>query len=125
LTIKQGRRFDNPNSVREIPTFIKFHKISLNEVQEPLSSFKTFNEFFYRKLKPGSRPPDSPEDPTVAVSPADSRMIAFESISEATRIWIKGVEFSLKKLLGGSPSASDYEGGSLAVFRLAPQDYHR
>jgi phosphatidylserine decarboxylase len=122
--MKQGRRFDSPNSVREIPAFIKFHKIQLHEVWKPVSSFKTFNEFFYRKLRPGSRPPDSPEDPTVAVSPADSRMIAFESVNDATRIWIKGVEFSLKKLLGDE-NATDFEGGSLAVFRLAPQDYHR
>ncbi|KAI8337797.1 phosphatidylserine decarboxylase-domain-containing protein [Blakeslea trispora] len=125
LTIKQGKRFDDPKSAREIPSFIKFHKISLEEVAEPLSSFKTFNEFFYRKLKPGSRLPDSPDDPTVAVSPADSRMTAFETVSEATRLWIKGVDFSLKKLLGDSQSAQDFEGGSLAVFRLAPQDYHR
>ncbi|OBZ83929.1 Phosphatidylserine decarboxylase proenzyme 3 [Choanephora cucurbitarum] len=125
LTVKQGKRFDDPKSAREIPSFIKFHKISLDEVAEPLSSFKTFNEFFYRKLKPGSRLPDSPEDPTVAVSPADSRMTAFETVSEATRLWIKGVDFSLKKLLGDSQSAQDFEGGSIAVFRLAPQDYHR
>lgn len=122
LTMKQGRRFDSPNSAKEIPAFIKFHNISLSEVWRPLSSFKTFNDFFYRKLRPGSRPPDSPEDPTVAVSPADSRMTAFESVSEATRLWIKGVDFTLKKLLG---TAQEFNGGSLAVFRLAPQDYHR
>ncbi|RCI03615.1 hypothetical protein CU098_008171 [Rhizopus stolonifer] len=125
LTVKQGRRFDDPKSAREIPSFIKFHKICLDEVAEPLSSFKTFNAFFYRTLKPGSRPPDSPEDPTVAVSPADSRMTAFETVSEATRLWIKGLDFSLKKLIGDNQSAQDFEGGSLAVFRLAPQDYHR
>lgn len=125
LTLKQGRRFDSPNSAREIPAFIKFHKIQLHEVWKPVSSFKTFNEFFYRKLKPGARPADSPEDPTVAVSPADSRMTAFDSVSEATRLWIKGIEFSLKKLLGDPASAKEFHGGPLAVFRLAPQDYHR
>lgn len=125
LTLKQGRRFDSPNSAREIPGFIKFHKIQLHEVWKPVSSFKTFNEFFYRKLKPGARPADSPEDPTVAVSPADSRMTAFDSVSEATRLWIKGIEFSLKKLLGDPTSAKELQGGPLAVFRLAPQDYHR
>lgn len=124
LTVKQGRRYDSPNSVRDIPAFIKFHKIQLHEVWKPLSSFKTFNEFFYRKLRPGSRPPDSLEDPTVAVSPADSRMIAFETVNDAARIWVKGMEFSLKKLLG-QEDAQQFEGGSLAIFRLAPQDYHR
>jgi phosphatidylserine decarboxylase len=97
----------------------------MDEVLEPLSNFRTFNQFFYRKLKPGSRPPDSPEDPTVAVSPADSRMTAFETVNEATRVWIKGLDFSIKKLLGNNDYASSFEGGSLSVLRLAPQDYHR
>lgn len=123
LTIKQGQRFDSPDSAKEIPNFIKFHNIPLYEVWKPVSSFKTFNEFFYRKLKPGARPPDSPDDPTVAVSPADCRMTAFETVSDATNLWIKGREFSVRKLL--SSSTREFEGGSLAVFRLAPQDYHR
>jgi phosphatidylserine decarboxylase len=123
LTQKQGRRFDSPKSAKEIPQFIKFHGIPLHEVWKPVSSFKTFNEFFYRKLKPGSRPADSPDDPKVAVSPADCRMTAFETVSDATRLWIKGREFSVKKLL--STSAKSFDGGSVAVFRLAPQDYHR
>ncbi|KAI7898117.1 phosphatidylserine decarboxylase-domain-containing protein [Cokeromyces recurvatus] len=126
LTIRQGRNYDSPNSAKEIPAFIKFHNIQLHEVWKPVSSFKTFNEFFYRKLRPGSRPVDSPDDPTVAVSPADSRMTAFESVTEATRLWIKGLDFSLKKLLGNSSSNAEiFERGSLAIFRLAPQDYHR
>ncbi|KAI8375333.1 phosphatidylserine decarboxylase-domain-containing protein [Choanephora cucurbitarum] len=125
MSIKQGRRFDNPNSVREIAPFIKFHRLDLSEVLEPIENFKTFNEFFYRKLKPGSRPCDNPEDKRVAVSTADCRMMAFPTVDDATRIWIKGVEFSLAKLLDDEEEAKTFEGGALAIFRLAPQDYHR
>jgi len=92
---------------------------------EPLDSFKTFNEFFYRKLKPGARTLASPDDPKVAVSPADCRMMAFPSINEATRLWIKGKEFSVKTLLQSQDLSTFFKDGSLAVFRLAPQDYHR
>jgi phosphatidylserine decarboxylase len=54
-------------------------------------------------------------------------MNAYQTVTDATRIWIKGKEFSIAKLLGGSFKhlAPEYEGGSLAIFRLAPQDYHR
>ncbi|KAI8370475.1 phosphatidylserine decarboxylase-domain-containing protein [Radiomyces spectabilis] len=125
MTVRQGRRFDAPSSVREIPAFIKFHNISMDEVLEPLGNFKSFNDFFYRKLKPGSRPCDSPNDPSVAVSPADCRMLAFQTVNDATRLWIKGIEFSLAKLLDDPIGSRNFECGSLAIFRLAPQDYHR
>lgn len=38
---------------------------------------------------------------------------------------IKGRQFNLLNLLGSETLASQFEGGSLAAFRLAPQDYHR
>ncbi|CAO3631488.1 unnamed protein product [Mucor hiemalis] len=125
MSRKQGRRFDDPLSKREIPGFIKFHNLDMSEVLEPTENFKTFNEFFYRKLKPGSRPCDYPEDESVVVSPADCRMMAFPTINDATNIWIKGTEFSISKLLGDPEEAKSFDGGALAIFRLAPQDYHR
>ncbi len=53
--------------------------------------------------------------------------MAFESISEATRLWIKGRDFTVSRLLGDAykGEADKYVGGALCIFRLAPQDYHR
>ncbi|KAI8081723.1 phosphatidylserine decarboxylase-domain-containing protein [Halteromyces radiatus] len=125
MTVRQGKRFDSPQSAREIPAFIKFHRLDMSEVLEPLDHFKTFNEFFYRKLKPDARPCEYPDDPKVVVSPADCRMMAFQTIDQATKIWIKGLDFTVAKLLDDVNYARHFEGGSLAIFRLAPQDYHR
>ena len=123
LSIKQGMKTDDPASVADIPTFVEFHNLDLNEVREPLGSFKTFNEFFYRKLKEDARPVDKPDDPRRIVSAADCRFLAFETVNEATRIWIKGREFSVAKLLGEKykDEVAEYDGGALAIFRLAPQ----
>lgn len=54
-------------------------------------------------------------------------MMAFESVSEAQRLWIKGREFTVSRLLGENykDCAGRYTGGAVAIFRLAPQDYHR
>ena len=54
-------------------------------------------------------------------------MMAFESVTEATKLWIKGREFTVARLLGDAykAEAERYTGGALAIFRLAPQDYHR
>ncbi|GAA6036505.1 hypothetical protein JCM8097_003538 [Rhodosporidiobolus ruineniae] len=127
LTKKQGFKYDSPSSAREIEPFIKFHNLNLEEVLDPLSEFKTFNQFFYRKLKPDARPIADPDDPRTLVSCADCRAMFFQTVNDATSIWIKGREFSIARMLGehyGS-RAAEYEGGSLAIFRLAPQDYHR
>lgn len=82
---------------------------------------ETFNQFFYRKLKPNARPIADPEDPRRLVSCADCRMMAFETVSEATRIWIKGREFSVARLLGPEyeNDIHKFEGGALGIFRCA------
>ncbi|CAG8465566.1 6085_t:CDS:2, partial [Acaulospora colombiana] len=113
LSIKQGKKFDKSSSAKDIVPFIKFHDLDTKEILDPLESFKTFNEFFYRKLKPGARPCDSPDDPHVLVSPADCRMMAFSTFDNATKLWIKGQNFTIDKLLNDASAAKEFEGGSL------------
>ncbi|KJZ78705.1 hypothetical protein HIM_02096 [Hirsutella minnesotensis 3608] len=127
LSIKQGRKFDDPASKDEIEKFIEFHGLDMSEVLLPLEEFKNFNEFFYRALKPGARPCSAPDNPNIIVSPADCRSVVFNQMTQATKIWVKGREFNMKRLLGDAypEDAARYENGSLGIFRLAPQDYHR
>ncbi|GLB40809.1 putative catalyzes the formation of phosphatidylethanolamine (PtdEtn) from phosphatidylserine (PtdSer) [Lyophyllum shimeji] len=143
LSVWQGIKYDAPESKADIPAFVRFYAIHTSEMMHPLESFNTFNEFFYRKLKPGARPLDHPTDPHRLVSAADCRLVCFPSVCDATRVWIKGREFSVARLLGRGGACEgegkredkdkekdkdqdkDREWGALAVFRLAPQDYHR
>ena len=94
---------------------------------ELILTLETFNEFFYRKLKPTARPIDGSDDPYRLISTADCRLMTFETVSEATRLWIKGREFTIPRLLGEAYKAEAERnvGGALAIFRLEPQDYHR
>ncbi|KAG0268555.1 hypothetical protein BGZ95_002422 [Linnemannia exigua] len=125
-SVNQGRNFDAPESVAQIQHFIKTYKLDLSELLEPdVSKYRNFNEFFYRKLKPGARLIHDRMNPNIVVSSADCRLCVFESISSATRVWIKGKSFSLPNLLRDPLLASQFQGGSIALFRLAPQDYHR
>ncbi|KAJ4006889.1 phosphatidylserine decarboxylase [Fusarium irregulare] len=127
LSIKQGKKFDDPASKDEIEKFIAFHGLDMSEVLLPLEEFNNFNEFFYRALKPGARPCSAPHNPHIIVSPADCRSVVFNSLTTATKIWVKGREFNMKRLLGDAypEDVSRFEGGALGIFRLAPQDYHR
>lgn len=99
----------------------------MNEVLLPLKEFKTFNQFFYRALKPDARPCSAPDNPHIIVSPADCRSVVFNRMEDAQRIWVKGREFSIERLLDEAypQEAKRYKSGALGIFRLAPQDYHR
>ncbi|RKP25591.1 phosphatidylserine decarboxylase-domain-containing protein [Syncephalis pseudoplumigaleata] len=133
-TIRQGRYFDSPKSVKQIPSFIKTYNIPTDEMLTPdIASFGTFNEFFYRRLKPDAlanvhttcaMADPAPQQHTV-VSSSDCRLIVFPTVDEATKFWIKGRHFTLGNLLQDDELAQRFAGASLAIFRLAPQDYHR
>eukprot|EP00924_Labyrinthula_sp_SR-Ha-C_P005099 augustus_masked-scaffold_1-processed-gene-21.3-mRNA-1 protein AED:0.16 eAED:0.17 QI:0/-1/0/1/-1/1/1/0/512 len=129
---KHGRR----KCHKAIQKFIKFHNLDMGEVLESDLSFYTcFNEFFYRKLKPGARDPKDSikQDKLILTSAADSRLAVFPTVALAQTIWIKGKKFSVPNLLGQEltdylekeKEVIKYDGLSVAVFRLAPQDYHR
>ncbi|OAY45023.1 phosphatidylserine decarboxylase proenzyme 2 [Manihot esculenta] len=127
ISEKQGRKMNSAESANDIPKFVEFFKdqINLVELKYPLESFKTFNEFFIRELKPGARPIAFMERDDIAVCAADSRLMAFENIEDSLRLWIKGQKFSIQGLLGKEICSTNFVDGSLVIFRLAPQDYHR
>ncbi|KAI1321736.1 hypothetical protein EDD11_000012 [Mortierella claussenii] len=125
-SVKQGRHFDAPESVAQIPHFIKTYNLKLSELLEPdVTKYGCFNEFFYRKLRADARPIDQKENPNVITAAADCRLSCFDSISSATELWIKGKAFTVQNLLQDEALASQYQDGGIALFRLAPQDYHR
>ncbi|KAJ1419916.1 Zinc-binding ribosomal protein [Sesbania bispinosa] len=127
ISEKQGARMDSPESAADIPKFIESFKdqINLAECKYPLEHFKTFNEFFIRELKPGSRPIASPDRDDIAVCAADCRLMAFKSVDDSSRFWIKGRKFSVEGLLGKEMCSNAFVDGTMVIFRLAPQDYHR
>ncbi|WFD31000.1 phosphatidylserine decarboxylase [Malassezia sp. CBS 17886] len=126
MSVKQGAKFDHPSSTRSIAPFVAFHGINLVESVEPMSSFRTFNEFFHRRICMELRPVANRDDPRTMVSCADCRLMAFADVVRATQLWVKGRQFSIEKLLGSKYARElPDEAHSLFIFRLAPQDYHR
>ncbi|KAF2398677.1 hypothetical protein EJ06DRAFT_557888 [Trichodelitschia bisporula] len=127
LSIKQGKKYDDPASAVQIDDFINFHQLDMSEVLLPKEQFKNFNQFFYRALKPDARPCSAPDRPQIVTSPADCRSVVFNKLDEAQTIWVKGRDFTVERLLGNAypEDAKRFAGGALGIFRLAPQDYHR
>jgi len=132
LSIQKGRINDDPASAKEIQKFIDDYGVNTDEIPEPLSHYKTMNEFFMRALKPGCRTIYQEMEGHAVISPCDCRVNAWENASIAKKVHIKGREFSVGELIGGAKAAASaginlqqFEGGSFFVFRLAPTDYHR
>ncbi len=118
-----GRKMDKPRSVHKVLPFIVEHDLDVDEFTKQAMAYKTFNEFFYRKLKDSARPICA--EPNAAVLPADGRHLVFPDVDKADGFYVKGERFDLDELLGGGLVARQFAGGSMVISRLAPVDYHR
>ncbi|HEY8995839.1 MAG TPA: archaetidylserine decarboxylase [Lacunisphaera sp.] len=118
-----GWRMSWRASANQILPFIVDYNLDVDEFAKKPLTFKTFNEFFYRALKPGARP--IAEGDAVAVLPADGRHLAFQNLDAAAGFYAKGQRFDLKAFLNDDALAQKFSGGSMLISRLCPVDYHR
>ncbi len=118
-----GWRMDRPASRERIAPFIRQFGVDTSEFARKPEEFATFNDFFYRKLKPEARPIAEGED--VACFPADGRHLAYPDLSDVPGFIAKGQRFDLRKFLGSDELAERYRDGAALVSRLCPVDYHR
>ena len=118
-----GRRMSRAASAARVAPFIAQYGLEAADFLDPADSFRSFNEFFFRKLKPGARPVD--EDPASVVFPADGRHLGFERASAVDGVFVKGQKFDLERLLGDKALAARHADGAVVLSRLCPVDYHR
>ncbi|MBX3743453.1 MAG: phosphatidylserine decarboxylase [Akkermansiaceae bacterium] len=118
-----GKRMSTPESKSRIAPFIAEYGLDPADFAESPDAYGSFNEFFYRKLKPEARPID--RDANSVVFPADGRHLGFQKASAIEGVFVKGQKFDLSALLGDAELAAKYADGALVLSRLCPVDYHR
>ena len=118
-----GWRMSCAGSASRVKPFIEQYKIAEAEHVKAADEFMSFNDFFYRKLKPEARPVDDATDSVVF--PADGRHLGFAKASEVEGVFVKGQQFDLERLLGDSDLAKRFASGAAVFSRLCPVDYHR
>ena len=115
-----GRFLDSGVSKPLIRSFVRRHGIDLSEyVRE---EFKSFNDFFSRKIKEDRRPVAS--DPSALIAPCDGLLSVYR-ISKDTVIPVKQSRYTISSLLGGDSAFKHYQNGICLVFRLCVDHYHR
>ncbi|MCA9028377.1 MAG: phosphatidylserine decarboxylase [Planctomycetaceae bacterium] len=118
-----GWWMDRAATRQKIKPFIEEYQLDASEFVLRPEEFGSFNEFFFRKLKPEARPID-PRASSV-VFPADGRHLCVPDLSQCEGLFVKGEMFDLETLVGDRELARRYERGSLLLSRLCPTDYHR
>ena len=117
-------RLKGPQVQPTIRWFIKKYGVEMNDAEQPVESFNTFNEFFIRSLKPNARP-IVPGENTLAC-PADGTVSQSGSITSGAIFQAKGRAYSVLELLGGDKAmAAEFGDGKFATVYLAPYNYHR
>ena len=103
-----------------IKPFIRSNNIDMSQFEDV--EYKSYNEFFSRKIRKGARTIDM--DSNHFISPADSKLTVLP-ITNDTRFTLKHTEYSVSSLLNNKELAHEYQGGYAFIFRLTVDDYHR
>jgi phosphatidylserine decarboxylase len=95
------------------------------DTDAPYLGFKSWNDFFIRRFKPGQRPVASPDDSRIIVSACESTPFAIRRRTERrAEFWIKQQPYSLQEMLAGN-LVDRFAGGTVYQAFLSAKDYHR
>ena len=106
-------------SRRKIKKFVKENNINTFEYES--KNYKSYNDFFTRRVIPYKRPIDAKKDRFI--SPCDSKVTVYE-INKDLTLKIKDSYYSIDSLINDN-IIEDYTGGYAFIFRLSVDNYHR
>lgn len=115
-----GRFMDTWPSTFLIGRFIRKNHIRMTDYER--RKYRSFNEFFTRRLKEGKRPVD--REPSHLIAPCDG-MVTVYPINLWTKIFVKHSCYNVASLLRNEKLAAGYAGGCCVVLRLSVDNYHR
>lgn len=115
-----GSYMNKKISTKHISNFIKDNKIDMSEYEKV--EYKSFNDFFSRKIKSGKRPFSTIK--TDFCAPCDSKLTIYK-LKDDEEFIIKNKKYTLESILKDKELAKKYKNGYFLVFRLSVDDYHR
>ena len=115
-----GAFMDSPLSKPLIKPFIRRSGIDMSQFEQ--REFRSYNDFFTRKVLPEMRPVDYDEEHLI--SPCDSKLTVYR-IDSRSIFRIKGSRYRVSDLLQNRFMADRFNGGLCMIFRLEVDDYHR
>ena len=110
-------------TTKVITWFVKRYQVNMREAANPdIASYKSFNDFFTRPLKQGTRPIAKVD----FICPVDGAISQFGRIEADQIFQAKNHSYSTLALVAGQQAlANKFENGHFACLYLSPKDYHR
>ena len=103
-----------------IKSFIRKNGIDMSQFEDV--PYRSYNEFFSRKIRPEVRPIDM--EPHHLISPCDCKLTALP-IADDSIFTLKHTPYTVSSLLKNEELAQRFRGGTALIFRLCVEDYHR
>ena len=118
-------RTSHPLTIYLIKFYIRFFKVNMQEAEKHKpSDYKTFCDFFTRKLRSGIHKINKRKN--TIVSSCDGRIIEYGKIKDNSFLQIKGKTISINEIIFFDKKIQDlYVDGSFVTIYLSPKDYHR
>ncbi len=114
---------DSKMSKKKISSFVRDFNIDMSICEKRVNQFKSFNDFFTRKLTKKARPIDNILGSLI--SPGDGKLVAYHHIDLNKLVQIKGLTYSFNRLIDDPSIASKFSEGTCLILRLSPTDCHR
>jgi phosphatidylserine decarboxylase len=104
-------------------SYVKIMGLEMDEFKSP-DEYKSLNRLFTRQLLKERK---VPKDKNSVISPSDSLITQIGKIEKSVSYQIKGMEYSIKELLGENyiDEVQKLDGGDYINLYLSPKDYHR
>ncbi len=96
--------------------FVRATSINMAEALHPLSTYRTLEELFTRRLKPAARPVSG-----AVCAPCDGMLTLSQPVKNDSVLQAKGLSYSVSELLGGGA----FVPARAVTTYLSPSDYHR
>lgn len=118
-------RTQHPFTKFLIKIYISLFKVNFKECErESIDDYKTFCDFFTRKLKKGIHKIDNATNSIV--SSCDGKILEFGKIKDDSILQVKGKYIAIDELLANTEEVKEhYKNGSFITIYLSPKDYHR
>nr|POF22269.1 phosphatidylserine decarboxylase proenzyme 3 [Quercus suber] len=88
--------------------------------------FRSWDDFFTRRLRAGVRPLSSPDDDNVIANPCEAKPYNMATkVPLHSKFWIKNQEYSIQDMLGNDELAPIFANGTLYQAYLSALSYHR
>lgn len=107
-------------------TSYTFEELFICDPSKEYYGYKSWDDFFTRRIKDDKRPVASPDDDYIIANSCESKPYKVaRGIAARDRFWIKGQPYSLMDMLSMDPLYEQFVGGTIYQAFLSALSYHR